>query len=75
MNLIIMNQICLSLLLILNTEASFIIEVDPAEQNQDVRDYFQDLPNDRPIIGEFEVRTMDKRIINFVASWILMFPY
>ena len=68
MTLIKMSQICLLLLLALNTEASFIIEVDLAEEKQNVRDYFEDFPNDRPIIGEFEVLTMDKRIINLAAS-------
>ena len=59
MNLIIMKQICLFLLFGLKLEASFIIEVDPAEQGQDIRSYFQDLPNDRPIIGGLKVWTMD----------------
>ena len=48
-----MNQICLLLLLAFNTEASFIIEVDLIEEKQNVRDYFEDFPNDRPIIGQF----------------------
>ena len=54
-----MKQICLFLPLVLKLEASFMIEVDPAEQGQDIRSYFQDLPNDRPIIGELKVWTMD----------------
>ena len=50
--LIKMRQICILLVLALNTEASFIIEVDLTEEKQDVRDYFEDFLNDRPIIGQ-----------------------
>ena len=53
MTLFKMSQICLLLLLALNTEASFIIEVDLTQEKQNVRDYFEDFHNDRPIIGQF----------------------
>ena len=48
-----MKQICLFLLLLaFITDASFIIEVDLTEEKQNVRDDFEDFPNDRPIIGQ-----------------------
>ena len=53
-----MNQICLLLLLAVSSEASFIIEVDVAEEMRNVRDYFEDLPNDRPIIGQLSLMTV-----------------
>ena len=55
-----MKQICLLLLLLaINTWASFIIEVDQSEQNEIVRDHFENIPNDRPVIGMFKNLTLD----------------
>lgn len=54
-----MKQICVLLLLLaINTWASFIIEVDQSEQNENVGDHFENVPNDRPIIGMLKNLTL-----------------